>query len=196
MTVNCLRFSPDCTRLAIGMAPGRGQALGQSMNGQGILKIYKVNYDGSAYDFLQQIETSEFDMLPIPELHAITSCDWSSDCECIRLTLGDFRKMHILRTYDDNGENEAYQINNTCKYRFSRQDKAGRKAWSSESCLLRWETTGIFRPDPCRVKCIDKLETKTGNYVLAGLANNLSQNGHILEVYQWPCLSPLHPVLE
>ena len=199
MTVNCLRFSPDYTRLAIGLAPGQSQVQGQAMSGQGVLKIYKVNYDGSVYDAIQQIETSEFDMLPIPELHAITSCDWSLDCECIRLTFGDYRKMHIVKYFDENGGNEAYKIDNACTYRFSSHDgnkKTGRQTWSSETCLLRWETTGIFRPDPSRIKCVEKLATKTGNYVLVGLNMNSSQNSSILQLFQWPCLSPLYPVLE
>ena len=40
--------------------------------------------------------------------------------------------------------------------------------WASNTCLLRWDTLGVFKPDPSVVNCLDKVKIKDQSYIITG----------------------------
>ena len=51
--------------------------------------------------------------------------------------------------------------------------------WQTENVLTRWDTMGVFSPDPTAVKMIEKF----GDHLLVGTFDHL-------KLYNWPCMKP------
>ena len=66
--------------------------------------------------------------------------------------------------------------------------EAERMFWASNSCLLRWDTQGIFSPDPTAVLCL----TPFNNLFAVGISKKVveSQDTEILRIFRSPCLHP------
>ena len=111
----------------------------------------------------------------------------------MRITFDDFRKIHISKS--DDYEVDAYKEDNEVLSKLLQAKQELASVWASETCLLRWETLGVFSPDPTRISCVQKLTTEDGHqYVVTGLRACLGSST-ILKLHDWPCLTPRQPAV-
>ena len=85
--------------------------------------------------------------------------DWASDH--IRLTTNDFRKLYFKK------DDEFTEIP------FLKLD------WQSQNILTRWDTVGVFSPDPIAVKMVERF----ADNILVGTSEGL-------KTYNWPAMKP------
>ena len=106
----------------------------------------------------------------------------------MRITFDDFRKIHISKSAEYAVDEYKEDDEVVSKLLTAKQELAS--VWASETCLLRWETLGVFSPDPTRISCVQKLTTEEGRqYVVTGLRAALGSTA-ILRLHDWPCLTP------
>jgi hypothetical protein len=111
----------------------------------------------------------------------------------MRITFDDFRKIHISKS--DDVAVDAYKEANEVLSKLLQAKQELASVWASETCLLRWETLGVFSPDPTRISCVQKLTTAEGReYVVTGLRASRGSTA-ILKLHDWPCLTPRQPAV-
>jgi len=105
-------------------------------------------------------------------LNKITSLDWSKDSSLIRLTLSDFRRLYLIKDEEGNEEYriENYAINNILMKKEPHiRSKFLENFWASNNCLLRWDTLGVFKPDPTRINTVLSYKLLDQNYLFTAL---------------------------
>ena len=201
LSIDCLKHGEDGCRLAVGLSnPSDPTA-------SSCIRIYKVSDFGERHDLIRSIEYDSA-VAPLggnaaftPSVTQITSLDWSADSEYLRFTTTDFRKIYIKRSpnTDSSGQDpkDTYEIDNYCMHELLKQQDANHLAefWAEETCLLRWDTIGVFKPDPCQISAVEKFRDQQGEeFVIAGIRNAPGSTSEpILKIFNWPCTSPLQP---
>ena len=149
------------------------------------MQIYKLSAGGQSYSCIDTITFDVSSRADLPLGWRVTSLDWSTDGSLMRLTFDDFRKIYISRDEIE----EKYKEDSELLAKLIDRKEEMANIWASETCLLRWETLGVFSPDPTQINCLGKVTICDQTQVLTGLSS-LNSSATILKLFDWPCLTP------
>jgi len=79
----------------------------------------------------------------------------------LRVTVSDFRRLYFVKETErsENYVLDNYGLQNLLiKIDHKIRDKFLQNFWATNNCLMRWDTSGAFKPDPTKINCIRSVQ--------------------------------------